>query len=87
MKCIQGSKRRQVRCYVKGGEAISKTAAIVNRAYSHNYRKFAADQARKQLRHNGLTPLSLLKSSMFEMCVQSEANQKRLDLEQEYSDR
>ncbi len=71
----------------RAGRLSAKPPQLLTGPIPHNYRKFAADQARKQLRHNGLTPLSLLKSSMFEMCVQSEANQKRLDLEQEYSDR
>jgi len=75
MKCSKGRKQRQVRCCVRGRGTIRKAAAVVDRAYS------------AQLRHNGLTPLSLLKSSMSKMCIHSEANQKRLDLEQEYADR
>lgn len=49
MKCIQGSKRRQVRCYVKGGEAISKTAAIVNRAYSAQLQEICSGPDQKTI--------------------------------------
>ena len=84
----------------RAGRLSAKPPQLLTGPIPHNYRKLAnlnksaglGGLSRvflrlELLRHNGLTPLSLLKSSMFEMCVQSEANQKRLDLEQEYSDR